>query len=527
MSLALVKSALESRTIRKSIVSTGVRVLKTNVAQDSKDKQGNILSSILNWGGRLVGFIFSSLGSALSWSASAIWGLIVSTAQFIWHFNWNATDEQLNQQIQNTWNTTAGLVGGLLGQTLGWLACGVLPGAVTFCFNEVAGAYILKQVGEEMAEELAASAANVVRQAFRATAETLLVWSYKNVRKLIRSNSKWIGKVLGKNYEKAIEAWGQKGSKPWSFAQATEDAIERIPNEALRNFTEEALEEFFESCVEAGYVVANSIDSYLAAKKIEADPLGKRRIVEITPNRDIPNERIILAGNEKILMPQIAGALSHYQLIDNRDVGDDLGNFRTELSRGDPIGIQIKIRWYSIAKPPYKNRYAPNGVLTQAEYTVPHVKRSAVDWNRIKLAAGGANGYNWGRFKATCRLKSPNGGIHSMVIYGGSESEAEERLRALLELSECELLTLNTSEEKKVGRRATNAALYKDTVRVYPAWFTILNQQKVLHEENTKKTLAGNLTQVSIPKIRLFWDSKPDDVDQLIAEALKTPGSSA
>lgn len=201
MPLELIKSSLESRTIRKAIVSTGIRILKAqDVNQDTKDDQGNIISTIFNWGKRLVGFIISSLKSMISWSASAIWGLIVSTSQFIWHFNWNATDEQLDQQVQNTWNTTAGLVGGLVGQIAGWITCGVLPGAVTFVFNEVAGAYILKQLGEQMAQEIAASAANVIRQAFRATAQTLIVWAYKNVRKLIRSNSQFIGQIFGSNY---------------------------------------------------------------------------------------------------------------------------------------------------------------------------------------------------------------------------------------------------------------------------------------------------------------------------------------
>lgn len=285
------------------------------------------------------------------------------------------------------------------------------------------------------------------------------------------------------------------------------------------------MEEFFESCVEAGYVVANSIDSYLAAKKLETELLGKQRVVEITPNREIPNERIILAGNEKVLMPQIASTLSHYQLIDNKDIGDDLGNFRTEVVRSNPISLQIKIRWYSIAKPPYQNRYAPNGVLTKVEYTLPYVRRSAVDWGQIKLAAGGNNGYNWGRFKATCKLKAPNDALHCMVVYGGSEQEAEERLKALVSLTQCEIVTLNAAEEKKVGRRAANTALYKETTRVYPAWFTIINQQKMLFEENNIAQLRGNYQRISTPKIRLFTDTKPQNTDQLIAEALKTPGA--
>lgn len=522
----IIKGALESRTIRKAIVSTGVRVIKAQDIQQStqQDNNSNILSVFFDWGKRLVGFIVSNLASAIQWTATAIWGTIVSTAQYIWHFNWNISDQELDQQVRGTWNQVASQAGGVVGQFLGWVACGVIPGAVVLSFNEIAGAAILKQVGEEMLEEVAASVANLIRVVFRSTATTLFAYTFKNVRKLIRNNSTLFGRVFGAQAERAIQAWGTSNSKPWSFAKATEQAIESIPNEALRNFTEEALEEFFESCVEAGYVVANAIDSLIAARKFEADILGKQRIVEITPNRDIPNEKIILAGNEKVLMPQIVSALGHYQLLDNKDVGTDLGGFRSELIRSDPISLQLKIRWYSIAKPPYKDRYAPNGVLTKVEYTIPHVKRSMVDWEKIKFAAGGNNGYTWGRFKATCRVKSPNGGINSMIVHGGSEQEAEERLRALLSLSECELLTLNTSEEKKVGRRANNGALYKESVRVYPAWFSVINQQKVLFEENSIKMLSGNYQRSNTPKIRLYPDAKPSGVDELIVEMLRTPG---
>jgi len=112
-----------------------------------------------------------------------------------------------------------------------------------------------------------------------------------------------------------------------------------------------------------------------------------------------------------------------------------------------------------------------------------------------------------------------------MVVYAGSEQEAEERLRALIELTECELLTLNVTEEKKVGRRATNIALHKETVRVYPAWFTVINQQKMLFEENSIQMLRGNYQRNSSPKIRLLTDTKPSGVDELIAEVLRTPGS--
>uniref|UniRef100_UPI0035A2582A hypothetical protein n=1 Tax=Microseira wollei TaxID=467598 RepID=UPI0035A2582A len=168
----IVKGALESRA-RRAIISTVIRVIKSQDIQPTTTREDtNILSVIFDWGKRLIGFIVSNLKSA-SWTASAIWGTVVSLSQYIWHFNWNITDEQLDQQVRATWNQIAGQAGGVVGQFLGWVACGVAPGAVVLTFNEVAGAGILKQVGEQMVEELASSIANLIRSVFRGTATTL------------------------------------------------------------------------------------------------------------------------------------------------------------------------------------------------------------------------------------------------------------------------------------------------------------------------------------------------------------------
>jgi hypothetical protein len=110
-----------------------------------------------------------------------------------------------------------------------------------------------------------------------------------------------------------VKAWGEKDSKPWSFALATEEFVEKIPNTFIRNFVEEFLEESWEGCVEAGYVVANSIDSYLAAEKFKQSTmpiLGDTKILEITPNRAFPEDKIILAGPKETLKSTLVQTLT-------------------------------------------------------------------------------------------------------------------------------------------------------------------------------------------------------------------------
>lgn len=170
----------------------------------------------------------------------------------------------------------------------------------------------MANVGEELAEELLGNLSSLVRYTFISTTETLILSSFKNARKFIKSNAALAQNILGDKGVKVIQAWGSEGSKPWSFALATEAAVESIPNTFVRNFVEEFLEEAWEGCVEAGYVVANSIDSYMAAEKFKQQQLpvlGKEKYVEILPNRENKEEKIILAGPLELLKPT-----SEYQL---------------------------------------------------------------------------------------------------------------------------------------------------------------------------------------------------------------------
>jgi hypothetical protein len=523
---AIVKTALESRTIRKSIVSNGIRVLQGQNIQQSSNNN-NILSVIFDWGKRLAGFILSNLKSAISWTASAIWGAIVSTSQYVWHFNWNATDEQLDQQIRARWNQIAGQFGGVVGQFLGWIACGVVPGAVTLTFNEVAGALILKQVGEEMAEELAASIAALIRSAFQATAATAFVWAFKNARKLIRNNSSLIRQVFGAQAEKAIQAWGTANSKPWSFAKATEEAIERIPNEALRNFTEEMLEEFFESCVEAGYVVANSIDSLVASGKFKTDAFGKQRVVEITPNREVPNERIILAGNEKVLMPHIVNTLSHYQLIDNRDIGVIIGgeSYQELSRRRDPREITCIFEFATNNERPFFKPVAMNqgGQVTRIirpQVTVSNVQRTKLDWLTLKQACGGNNGYNYGRHRCCYHLLSPTGGDRgSILVYAQSYTEAKNRCEAFLALTDNILGHSTAGEDTEGGNRTTARDNLKPLVKIYPYRVTICVGVDSTPQQRGRKNLTSPTARSVLRKavIDLWSSQQPNGIEEQIS----------
>lgn len=233
-------------------------------------------------------------------------------------------------------------------------------------------------------------------------------------------------------------------------------------------------------------------------------------------------ERIILKGRTETLKPIITEILAIHQLIRNRDVGEYVGQSINEYARSQPKRLKLKILFCSIKTPPWRN--ANGSDITRATYNVPFVKRTKIDWATIKEACGGANGYSWGRYRCTANIVDDSGSLSQMAVYGSSESEAEHRLKALATLSDGTITSLSVTEEKKEGRRATDKLLYKETIKIYPAYFTIVNQEKIISESNTA-LLNGNYFR-SKARVPLWTDSKPSDADELIREALRVRGTS-
>ena len=298
---------LASRATRKVVVgnSNGIRRFSLSGLGQKTDDDGNIVSSFISavfkFGGFLVSKLFQVAGRLISLTFSALWGAIVSTYQYIYNFDFNQSDEDIDKNTKQAWETLAGSIGGLVGNAAGWLACGVLPGALIFAFNEPLGVHILNEVGEEALQEFCSNAAPVVRQTFKAIGQSVGMFFYKKARAFWRGKQKaaqeesWKEKLANGELtqaqvdtQKKEAAEKEKEHKPWSFALAVEEKVEAIPNQAVENFVEEFLEEFGDACIEAGYVVAGALDSYVAQAKIaNRGILGAEQTVEITFNRSL------------------------------------------------------------------------------------------------------------------------------------------------------------------------------------------------------------------------------------------------
>jgi hypothetical protein len=524
----IAKSDLVSRTVRNQITNnSGTRNIK------GRDRDSFLPSVISNLFGSLFnsllefkGWFFNVIGG-LNFNFSGAWSYLTQSALQLYYFNWNITDQNIDQILAQQKAILSGQLGETVGNLLGYLVCGVAPSAAIMAFNEPLGAYLLKEAGEEALDEFLSNFQVLLQMSFQMGVQRFAFENYKNIRRNVRNLvkdpnslvSRTIKNIFGDNALKAIQNWGTEGSKPWSFASAVEEWIESFKDPVIENFLEELIESFIEACIEAGYVVAGGIDSWVVQQKMTQPDnlLGRETIVEITPNREAEAEKIVLAAPRELLKQELVSTMRTHSLIDNRDVGMWVGEPVREYVRTLPISIQLRIFLFDVPTPPWQ-RKRPKKIAVKI--TVPNVSRTKVDWQTIKNAVGGTNGYLWGRFLARVRLDTG----HILKIYGGTEQEAIDRVKAILVLSNSELLGLTVSEEKKEGSRKIYSALQKETTRVYPAYFTIVNQKKVLNEDSGRATLTG-VYQARKYQIPLWLQEKPENFDQIIQELFTTPGS--
>lgn len=311
MGLTLTQSGnLFSRLARAKVGSTGIRTFIRS-SLGTKPKSGGVggvvewvLSAVTSFTGWICKGLWDALSSILSWSFSKLWGLFCTAVQYIWHFNWNANDEEMDNSLKSAWDAFGGQLGGLAGKAAGSLV--VLGGGATlFCFNEALGMHVLREVGEEAFSELAQSTAPVLQSIGNLTGRWAFNAAYKGIRDAMGMNPDSFYhtdeelvemQIRGEiTYDQRMKMRQGRDAlkaerKPYSFAQEFEDWIETFPEGFVRNFVEEFFEEGFETIQELGYVATSAIDGHIAAHKIGAKVATGANVsgvVQVQFNRNI------------------------------------------------------------------------------------------------------------------------------------------------------------------------------------------------------------------------------------------------
>lgn len=523
--LSLALSDLNSSKIRTLATRTltGIRSVGGGLSEKTDDnwvvKTINVLKRINSWGNAVSGFLANAIGIAGKVTVTWVVHQLVGVARFVWNFNWNATDAELDAQYAAYQSMLMGQLGGTIGNAIGWAVCGAGPGLIMLKFNKLLALRMLKEVGEEALDELVANLRVLVQQAAQLGMRKTLINTYKNGRRLLKellADPNGVGAKFARSIgidPNRAKQWGEKGNKPWSFAIGLDNWVETIKDPGWQALTEESIEEFFDACSEAFYVVANAADQYMLEQKLAKETLlGDEELVEIQPNRDNEEEKIIIAGPSELIKPVIVQTLTQHQLLEERDLGVWVGEPLREALIAPPISLQLRVILTDV-----------QGKWTGAkrvQITIPDVQRSRIDWGRLKAAVGGQNGYMWGSYFCKARLS----GGQRLELYASTESEGVDRLVELAYFTNQEILGITAVKELKEGKRKTISALYKQPTRIYPYGFTIINQQKVLNEESGRAQMSGIYKRKKTSLIPLHTSRKPADFEEILQELFYTPG---
>jgi hypothetical protein len=472
---------------------------------------GSIIKDIFNRVRQSLGFGQWGMSTMISW--------IQSGFNYIWNFNWNSTDAQLNQQIESAKVGLYGLLGAGLGNQLGYTTCGIVPGAAVTVFAPEVGVYILKEVGEEMLQEAIGYIATIIQSSFYLAAQTTFVKLFQSNRQLFNGIVNGLGSVLdfiipgNLSWQKYRQQRDKTGGLV-SFADFVEESIETLPAPE-QAFWENFFEEFGDACWEALYVIAGSVDNFLARSRLQKEILlGPNRRIEVTPNREAPTEKMVFVGPEELVKESMVTTMGHYGLVEGRDIGQFVGEPAEDYALAKRLGLRIKLVLYPYPEPPFYRgeRIKPR----QVTINVPDVIRSKLDYQDIRAACGGDNGYVWGEFLAIGHLD--NG--RQMHVYGASENEAEQQLKLFLTLSEAKIKKLSISKVKNEGEMVSNPSLKRIARRVYPGHLTIWNRNELVSTLNAGRSgVRGNFFDKS-GRIIIWPDSKPFGFDEVIRDVL-------
>ncbi|MBW4568046.1 MAG: hypothetical protein KME31_08485 [Tolypothrix carrinoi HA7290-LM1] len=206
---------------------------------------------------------------AIGFTLTQVVSTVINTTNFVVNFNINQSDAELDAALTAKIESFYGLLGETVGSAVGYLVCGAIPGAVAFAFNPAVGAAIMRDLDDDAKNEIYGHVNGISRMAFQTLVNATLAEKFKSARRFLKKNpsnpfAKAVKNLIG---EENWNKWGESNRPSWTIHQdVIEKRIEAIPDKGQRQFFEQALEGFADSCMEAGYIVANTLDSQLAAQ---------------------------------------------------------------------------------------------------------------------------------------------------------------------------------------------------------------------------------------------------------------------
>ncbi|MGL5062016.1 MAG: hypothetical protein ACRC62_18750 [Microcoleus sp.] len=436
---------------------------------------------------RLGGFFNMLKGGLLDYFFSNFTAIVMGAVLQLYMFNWNATDKELQDQMKA--NELAMITAG------GRL---IADGMV-----QMMGVGLVKQAKHRFPRISPTAIAELEEENREET-----IAGIRSFLMAIRSNV--MNNVMLQTYMSGRHMLGMTGTEkkePWILADQVEKIAESQKDDKLkaliRGFTEQAEDRIFD----LAYLVCNTVTATYEMNRLAAkSSQGPSRLVQLTPDKDNPELKTLIYGNQQDVMTQITAITTQNTLIDEKDIGQVVA-VEMDKAISAPFNMRsLSIRFYSTqnGKISYVGTDGSRKRAIKAEHRIPSLKVGA-DWDNFKAAIRPFERGNW---LVTAKLK--NG--RDMSIYTNTPTEGEAELRSWITLTDTEIVTINKTDLSE------NVKTRKEICRMFPksAKLRVLKETADRTKAGYIDRKTGNFYRVKTIEIPLMKSTKPDGIDQEI-----------
>lgn len=523
MTSALIRRAsqMASREIRKT--ATGGQIMRKldNKAPIDKNAIWEWIKGAVGWAAQKL---LDVITGVFRFDFTSLWERLVNTYQIIYNWDFNQTDEDLNKRIDALNKQIKIIVAEQAGRTLGTIIVGGISGWAAFTLNAQMGMYLLQEAGTEIVQDWVGEVSAAIMGIKQINEQKKIIRIFQGYRRLMKMlYASPIGEGLASLFggdTESIKKWGEEKRKPWSFAGQVDNFVKSLPGD-WSDIAESFLEGLGEAVIETGFIIAGALDSFFFDEALRDTPgqvNGQEITIALLPDKTVPSERVVLSGNACNLKTAVMSTLATAELLKNRDSGITIiDRDGEEIPVINSNGIKIKITLYNYSSPPYWTTERRKKIVV-SEIPLENVKRSSVDWGKIKTVLGTNAVLTKGNWKCTARLNNGK----KIVVWTSTPNEGERFLEKLATLIEPDIIYPLQLEENK-GKGNNKSQKFKEPNAMYAAHMVIVNYDRLSKYETYNNGQGANpyknpkFEKVKIP---LYFDEKPSWVDQEIAKIL-------
>ena len=502
MSMTVARESFGALATRNSITSgTGTRVVQGfgDIVQS-----GSWWDSLFNLAQNFIVNAAGMIANMLRFSATQVVEWVLEAATFVYEFNWDVSDEQIEAQIKQLYVSFELRVVEILGRNLGSLVAVGIGGGLAFYVNPMLAKLLLAQVADEIFQELIGDMSGLLILLGKSLVTAGFLQTYKTARSFIKHayrnpQIKAIAKSIGISDE-AINSWGDSQVEDWSFSNKVEESIESLGNQRLQNLIEGFLTEADSGFRDTAMYMASAWDAMQFREQPEPQTLVYH------PNRSSP-EQFYVHGDSAAIANQVMTINTVSTALQNRDVGA-----MTVTDDDRPVitnnGITIRFFFLNTLELPYGK--ANRDSFAKAELIVPNVMKSKITWDKL-VELFRPHAFTDGDWKGVMDLE--NG--RQLVSRGNSENECRQLLTKFLQLTEVELRGTPIYSHRDGPQ--TNRWRRRKQQPMYLSHFYVTNYTRATkYEDAGTPNRARHITQ----RINVGSGSKPLTFDYYLAQAV-------